>query len=89
MNTNPDIDKKYDRFVGKKLAVVTIGSEPYTYQDVDDKDPTLLEIESEAAGDGFIVRVWLPNTIGTMDYNLNRVNVRVNDDGVILNLGLG
>lgn len=83
------LDKKYDRFVGQKIAIVKIGTAPRSYQDIDEKDPVYLQIAAEAAGDGFIVRTWLPNTIGTMDYNLNRINLRVDDAGVILNLGLG
>lgn len=89
MNTNPDLDKKYDRFIGQKLGIVTVGMSPYTYQTVDDTDALYLELAAEAVGDGFRIRAWLPNTMGTMDYDLSRINLRLSADGVITQLDLG
>lgn len=89
MNMNSDLDKKYDRFLGKKIAAVTVGTPPRSYQNVDDKDPVYLELAAEAVGDGLFIRTWFPKTIGTMDYRTDRLNVYLSDDGMITRLSIG
>lgn len=43
-----------------------------------DSNPTLKELNEVAKKHGMVVRVWLPNTVGTMDYRTDRLNVFIN-----------
>jgi hypothetical protein len=84
-------------FVGRAVAVEETNGEimldrvnktvKYVDYKIADGDPVYEELKSKA---GANLRVWLPNTMGTMDYNLTRVNAK-DDAGVFritkVNLG--
>lgn len=87
-----DLDSKYNRFVGQTITPVVVGAgtdDKFSYTMADEKSPVYLELNAEAVADGFYLRVWFPHTIGTMDYRTDRINVRLNDDGLIESLRIG
>jgi hypothetical protein len=78
---------KYDRFVGQTVSVVETVQEykgkQYKEYDVSPDDTVIAEIKAEAALGKLSVRVWLPDTIGTMDLRNDRINVHIDkqEDG--------
>ena len=74
-------------FVGRAVAVEETNGEivlervkrtvKYVDYKIVDGDPVYEELKAKA---GKNLRVWLPNTMGTMDYNLNRVNAYIEKD---------
>jgi hypothetical protein len=57
---------EFKRFIGSKIQMAGLY--------VNSSDPIATEISSMAGGN---VRYWLPNSIGTMDYQHTRLNVHV------------
>ena len=60
----------------------------------DPNDAVLQEMRDEAAAMGLKLRVWLPGTVGTMDFRTDRLNVHIGkeDDGkyrVSKHIGIG
>jgi hypothetical protein len=51
----------------------------YKRLEVAGDDTGLIGIKTEAATDGFHLRIWLPGTIGTMDLRGDRINVHVDE----------
>lgn len=88
---NNGLSDTFARFAGREVKVTEkdvkfdIGGR--TIETVDyklsAKDPVIGELKKEAAKAGFSLRVWLPNTVGTMDHRMNRLNVKIGkaDDG--------
>lgn len=80
---HPSDQTGYEQFLGKKVSVTEssrtmkiAGTDMLfeAYQLADD-DTTIAEIKS--LRDGQVTRIWLPDTIGTMDYHPARLNVYV------------
>lgn len=78
----------FEKYVGKKVLVnetkrtldlKILGPQEFIKYDIADEDTVIKEIQAAHSH----VRVWLPNTMGTMDYRLDRLNVTVakQDDG--------
>lgn len=44
------------------------------------QDEAVSELRQAVEAAGFSLRVWMPNSIGTMDYRTNRVNVHIAPD---------
>lgn len=71
------------RFLDREVQVVKtnhqveIGGEKYDMPYYDSQDPILTEIAQEITTMGWKVRLWLPDTVGTMDYRMDRINVYV------------
>lgn len=62
-----EIDR-YKGYVGKSITVVNRNT---------NDDPLIQEIRKLAKDNGQTVRIWLPETVGTMDMKDTRVNVKV------------
>ena len=72
----------FNKFSGKEIDVVEVkGNNKYgfTYKDFS-ADKTINELRSAVEEMGLRLRVWLPDSVGTMDYRENRVNVHVSKD---------
>lgn len=79
----------FQDYVGKKVGVKAEDREmkldsldepiQYTHYELDENDPVIAEIKTKHSK----VRVWLPNTMGTMDHVLTRLNIHIdkNDAG--------
>lgn len=77
--------KAFDKFVGQEVLTQTIQSGEHkgikiSYSDVKDDDKIVKDITTQAAKEGMKLRVWLPKTVGTMDYRQDRINVEVKAD---------
>ncbi len=80
-----DILKIFNKYAGKEIHVdvreekSTYEGEVYTREIVDPirNEPTLTAMEKLADRHGLKLRVWFPDTINTMEYRADRVNVRV------------
>lgn len=82
-----------DKFIGREVSVikeeVNVSREPTDGDQVitapkvfhytlDANNPVLDEIRSLT--EGFKLRTWLPNSIGTMDLRTNRINIKFNQN---------
>lgn len=83
---------QFKDYIGKKIGVQEKevefsfkGSTPIKFTEchLDENEPTIAALEKEWSGTSHKFRVWLPNTMGTMDYWADRLNVYIekNDDG--------
>lgn len=91
------LDTKYDTFVGQKVLVDVTPREYKGFScdkyDLNKDDTTISAIKVEAEKVGLHLRVWLPRTMGTMDYRMDCLNVHVEEqeDGTFqvtrINLG--
>lgn len=76
------LSKSFHKFIGQNVKV-TETHRTYkeninvTDYEVDDNDSTMNAIKKEASSSGLNFRVWLPNTSGTMDFRLDRVNIYI------------
>lgn len=74
-------NSQFDKYVGRKVLVketqetIKIGGKDYDHinYEIETGDTVVAEIQKEYPK----VRVWLPNTMGTMDYRLDRLNVHI------------
>ncbi len=71
------------REVDVKVSKKTIGDgeHAFEYEEHETDDPILKEMEEKAAKIGMVIRLWFPGTVGTMDYRIDRINVRVEPVG--------
>ncbi len=77
------MDTGFEQFLGKKVSVteskrkITIAGEEMEIDEykMDQNDPTISEIK-KLRGSG-LTRIWLPNSMGTMDFRMDRLNVRI------------
>jgi hypothetical protein len=85
---NNSITGLFNKFAGKEISVnekiqtrtSKLSGETLnftTYSFADENDPLLVEMHQIAVDNGVRLRIWLPNTMGTMDYRMDRVNTRV------------
>lgn len=84
MKANDD----FDSFIGQPIIVQEGEYErkgvKYPNPSIAQGDPTLAALRGACEAIGLSLRVWLPNTVGTMDFNLRRLNVHIEKgvDGV-------
>lgn len=73
------VNDMYDNFIGRdvnvKETLYEYEGKQYSRILEDDFDPAIREIKKLANGE--VVRVWMPNTAGTMEMNPTRVNVNL------------
>ena len=81
-----DVSNQFNSFAGKE---VTVTEKPWTRTSkylgeisgvsviLDNNDPVVKELNDAVTAAGLHLRLWLPGTMGTMDYRLNRVNAHV------------
>lgn len=76
----------FNKFAGREIEVIenkqdiVIGGKTYPVTDVklkDKNDPVISELRQAAEKAGLKLRLWLPGSVGTMDYRTDRLNVRV------------
>lgn len=74
---------QFDKFMGRKVNVqetphkyTVAGKEYDTPLTAISADETVVNEIEELLGGGWL-RVWLPGTMGTMDYRLDRLNVHI------------
>jgi hypothetical protein len=104
MDMNKGLAGKFNKFVGREVPVAeqqktytsrrTGESMPYTVCALDETSPVVKELREAAAASGLKLRIWLPGTMGTMDYRLDRLNVHINKEAdgkyrVAPNLNIG
>jgi len=74
----------FDKYVGQKVLLTetkktieleSIGKRKYTSYSIAPEDTVIAEIKSLHSN----TRVWLPGTMGTMDYNPSRFNVHIEE----------
>jgi hypothetical protein len=77
----------FESFVGKTVLVnkttetAKIGGKEYSNPrcKISNEDVVIAEVCEVATKHSLRCRVWLPGTIGTMDYRLDRLNVKVEE----------
>ena len=80
-----DVSAQFNSFVGKEVAVT---EQPYKIKfksgDIegvsailDENDPVVKELNEAVTKAGFGLRLWLPDTAGTCDWDETRVNAYV------------
>jgi len=76
-----NLNQVFNKFAGKEVqATETVHQTkfgPITEVDISPADKVLTELRKAIHDMGLTLRVWLPGTFGTMDYQPNRVNVNV------------
>lgn len=79
MRTN--LASSFNKFAGREVSVTEKTQDykgrSYTTAEYDTNDAAITEIRAEAAAMGLSVRVWMPNSMGTMDFRTNRLNVDI------------
>lgn len=88
-----DLTKQFNTFVGREVAVTEKSMKEFykklgfDYDGIeahlDENDPVIKELSDAVAKAGLSLRIWLPDTMGTMDMRPNRLNVHIRkeDDG--------
>lgn len=87
--TPEDILEQFKRFVGRAvnchetINTLKLGSDVVEIEDITlaDNDATVLEIQELANKLNLKLRVMTSTMLGTCDYMLDRVNIRVDRDG--------
>jgi len=90
-----DSDPVFEEYIGQEVLCVEekfdLRGVKFTEVSLAEKDTTIADFILKHAAK--TVRVWLPNTMGTMDWDTNRINVYVekNEDGkyVIERIAMG
>ena len=80
--------KPFEKYVGQVVTVEKSeharernGKKVYTSRvEVTENDPVIREIESLLAKESLLLRIWLPGSIGTMDFRPNRLNVHISEE---------
>jgi hypothetical protein len=87
---NHDVTNIFNKFAGQEIAVTETekthkmrNGQDYKYTHIafaDENDPLLTGMRETADKHGLSLRIWLPNSMGTCDMRMDRVNVHVNKD---------
>ncbi len=80
--------KPFEKYVGKVVTVEQSehtmernGKKVYTSRfEVTENDPVIQEIKGLLGKEGLLLRIWVPGSIGTMDFRPNRLNVHVSEE---------
>jgi hypothetical protein len=81
-----DLTRLFNKFAGREVLMTEttqtrkVAGQDVTYTTVsptNPKDPVIEEMNQLAKNNGLKLRVWFPNTFGTMDARSDRMNVRV------------
>lgn len=83
-----DVSAQFNKFAGKEVAVtekpweLDIGGTKYTGVNahIDENDATYKDLVAEVKKTGLKLRLWMPGSAGTMDFQMNHLNVRVNKE---------
>lgn len=85
------LTKQFNKFAGKEVMVTETPWKRRIFGEdfegvnpkIDENDPVIADLTTAAKKAGLSVRIWLPGTMGTMDYDTTRLNVHVakEDDG--------
>jgi hypothetical protein len=80
------LTKLFNKFAGREVPMTEttqnrkVMGKDVTYTTVaptNPNDPTIAEMQEVAKKNGLKLRIWFPNTFGTMDARSDRMNVRV------------
>jgi predicted component of type VI protein secretion system len=73
--------------VGRKFEIIKSDNKPNrgSYDQISDEDYESIQKELGATR----LRIWLPGTIGTMDYRPDRHNVYLDANGVVTEVEIG
>ena len=78
---NRDVSSIFNKFAGREVSVTENPRQAYghTYlcPSIDQGDAVIKEINEEAEKHGLFTRVWLPQSAGTDDIRMNRLNVHI------------
>lgn len=77
----------FDQYIGQLVTVTKttlqrqIGEVTFDHStyDIPINDPVMIAVEVQAKSMALDVRVWLPNTVGTMEYRNDRLNVTIKE----------
>jgi hypothetical protein len=84
---------QFNKFAGREVGVVETPFKTefknlgITYEgvhvEINKDDPAITELSAAVKAAGLHLRLWLPDSMGTMDYRLDRLNVHIRkeDDG--------
>ena len=82
-----DVSRQFNQFAGREVAVTEKDMTEFYKKlgfdfsgveaHLDENDPVIKELSEAVAKTGLQLRIWLPGTMGTMDYRLDRLNVHV------------
>lgn len=78
MRPDKKLTAQFNKFIGREVQCTPATSERRSTYDA--ADPVLSELREAAKKAGFSVRVWLPDSFGTMDYRTNRLNVSIHQE---------
>jgi hypothetical protein len=85
----PEISPIFNRFVGREVELqetihqMTIGGKAFEIPEYKlvENQPVIEELRGVTELYGLQLRLWLPDTVGTMEVNTNRVNMHVDKSG--------
>lgn len=84
---NRDVTAMFNKFAGVEIDMVEteveVGGQTYKLPEVrfsNPSDPVLTGMQETAQKNKLHLRVWLPGSVGTMDFRMDRVNVNINKD---------
>ncbi len=82
-----DLSEQFKKFAGREvIATEQTSTRHYkhlgithtsTHVTLDDNDPAIKELTEAVKAAGLTLRLWLPETFGTMDFREDRLNVNV------------
>ncbi len=77
-----DVSAIFNKFAGREVAMkeeeFDFKGHKYTQVKLaDENDATVKEMRDAAKDAGLRLRLWLPGTVGTMDFRTDRVNARI------------
>ncbi len=80
-----NISRAFNKFAGREIPMTKEVHEfrGKKYESVrieDENHPTLVEMRELAESMGLKLRLWTPDSMGTMDYRLDRLNAHVVED---------
>ncbi|MDE1151443.1 MAG: hypothetical protein PW788_02805 [Micavibrio sp.] len=82
MTPQRDVSHIFNKFAGKEVPMkeeeFDFKGHKYTQVKLaDENDATVKEMRDAAKDAGLRLRLWLPGTMGTMDFRMDRVNARI------------
>jgi hypothetical protein len=87
-----------DKYIGKHIPINTstkeiklgrLGTREVETYTLTSEGEAIVEEFQRDLDSKFHARIWLPNTIGTMDYRLDRVNLKIGKDGIVTKITIG
>lgn len=84
--TKPSITHVFNKFAGREVPMIeeqhtiNLGGKDYKIDEVrfaNPNDPLIQEMKKTAEDNGLQLRLWLPGSMGTMDFRTDRVNAHI------------